>query len=232
MCTLSHTLTRSHTHISLPVFLCVPDKGPGLPLYTLRDSRDAGSGKLTKFYQTLANKCQLKLKQPIIWKSVGMFYSFPEIRVLEDNTILDSILRNIAMPSVMHGTLPISGFGEVTPEDPFDYSVSVHFWPWNQTVLLPRPTLPDDSASWLPQVQKVSSADRRVRSFTESFYASLRLEAFYCSHTHTLFLYTKWRNKNLISTRGQDRAEPAFYNRFPSPPEIWLAFQEKKKKVK
>ncbi|XP_053349065.1 dipeptidyl peptidase 4 [Clarias gariepinus] len=50
--------------------------GPGLPLYTLRDSRDAGS----------------------------------EIRVLEDNKILESILQSIAMPSVTHGTLKITGF--------------------------------------------------------------------------------------------------------------------------
>ncbi|GAA6085940.1 dipeptidyl peptidase 4, partial [Tachysurus ichikawai] len=50
--------------------------GPGLPLYTLRDSRGAGS----------------------------------EIRVLEDNKLLESILQNIAMPSVTHGTLKISGF--------------------------------------------------------------------------------------------------------------------------
>lgn len=50
--------------------------GPGLPLYTLRDSRGAGA----------------------------------EIRVLEDNELLASILQNIAMPSVTHGTLKISGF--------------------------------------------------------------------------------------------------------------------------
>ncbi|KAK2819506.1 hypothetical protein Q7C36_021152 [Tachysurus vachellii] len=50
--------------------------GPGLPLYTLRDSRGAGS----------------------------------EIRVLEDNKLLESILQNIAMPSVTHGTLKIGGF--------------------------------------------------------------------------------------------------------------------------
>ncbi|TUB36335.1 Dipeptidyl peptidase 4 [Bagarius yarrelli] len=50
--------------------------GPGLPLYTLRDSRGAGS----------------------------------EIRVLEDNKLLASILQDIAMPSVTHDTLKISGF--------------------------------------------------------------------------------------------------------------------------
>ncbi|XP_026879209.2 dipeptidyl peptidase 4 isoform X2 [Electrophorus electricus] len=50
--------------------------GPGLPLYTLRDSRGAGS----------------------------------EVRVLEDNTNLDSILQGIAMPTVTHGTLKIGEF--------------------------------------------------------------------------------------------------------------------------
>ncbi|MCJ8747610.1 hypothetical protein PDJAM_G00155370 [Pangasius djambal] len=50
--------------------------GPGLPLFTLRDSRGAGS----------------------------------EIRVLEDNKLLESILQNIAMPSVTHGTLKIGEF--------------------------------------------------------------------------------------------------------------------------
>ncbi|KAL7831512.1 hypothetical protein SRHO_G00310150 [Serrasalmus rhombeus] len=50
--------------------------GPGLPLYTLRDSRGAGS----------------------------------EIRVLEDNKNLDSILQDIAMPTVTHGTVRIGEF--------------------------------------------------------------------------------------------------------------------------
>ncbi|XP_036416128.1 dipeptidyl peptidase 4 [Colossoma macropomum] len=50
--------------------------GPGLPLYTLRDSRGAGS----------------------------------EIRVLEDNKNLDSILQDIAMPTVTHGTMKIGEF--------------------------------------------------------------------------------------------------------------------------
>ncbi|KAI5088969.1 dipeptidyl-peptidase 4 [Silurus meridionalis] len=50
--------------------------GPGLPLYTLRDSRGAGS----------------------------------EIRVLEDNKILESILQDIEMPGQTYGTLKISGF--------------------------------------------------------------------------------------------------------------------------
>uniref|UniRef100_A0AAR2JXK4 Dipeptidyl-peptidase 4 n=1 Tax=Pygocentrus nattereri TaxID=42514 RepID=A0AAR2JXK4_PYGNA len=48
--------------------------GPGLPLYTLRDSRGA------------------------------------EIRVLEDNKNLDSVLQDIAMPTVTHGTMRIGEF--------------------------------------------------------------------------------------------------------------------------
>ncbi|KAI4891626.1 hypothetical protein NFI96_025960 [Prochilodus magdalenae] len=50
--------------------------GPGFPMYTLRDSRGAGS----------------------------------EIKVFESNTNLQSILQNIAMPSVQHGTLKIGEF--------------------------------------------------------------------------------------------------------------------------
>ncbi|XP_049327079.1 dipeptidyl peptidase 4 [Astyanax mexicanus] len=50
--------------------------GPGLPLYTLRNSQGAGS----------------------------------EIRVLEDNKNLDSILKDIGMPTVTHGTMKIGEF--------------------------------------------------------------------------------------------------------------------------
>lgn len=56
-----------------------------------------------------------------------MFCSFSEIRVLEDNKILESILQNIAMPSVFHGSLKISGFGQVTPEDPGFLLVSFRY---------------------------------------------------------------------------------------------------------
>uniref|UniRef100_A0A4W4FML6 Uncharacterized protein n=1 Tax=Electrophorus electricus TaxID=8005 RepID=A0A4W4FML6_ELEEL len=37
-------------------------------------------------------------------------FFFPEVRVLEDNTNLDSILQGIAMPTVTHGTLKIGEF--------------------------------------------------------------------------------------------------------------------------
>lgn len=47
----------------------------------------------------------------------NLFNSFSVIRVLEENTNLQSILQDIAMPSVTHGTLRISGFGEVTAEE-------------------------------------------------------------------------------------------------------------------
>ncbi|XP_076841150.1 dipeptidyl peptidase 4 [Brachyhypopomus gauderio] len=50
--------------------------GPGLPLYTLRDSRGTGS----------------------------------EVRVLEENKDLESILQGVALPSVTHGTLKIGEF--------------------------------------------------------------------------------------------------------------------------
>ncbi|KAK1802376.1 hypothetical protein P4O66_022044, partial [Electrophorus voltai] len=42
-------------------------------------------------------------------EQVSSFF-FPEVRVLEDNTNLDSILQGIAMPTVTHGTLKIGEF--------------------------------------------------------------------------------------------------------------------------
>uniref|UniRef100_A0A9J7XD50 Dipeptidyl-peptidase 4 n=1 Tax=Cyprinus carpio carpio TaxID=630221 RepID=A0A9J7XD50_CYPCA len=61
--------------------------GPGLPLHTLRNSRDG-----------------------------------TEVRVLEDNKDLENTLQDIAMPSVMHGTLKIGEFGKMILPPKFDKS--------------------------------------------------------------------------------------------------------------
>lgn len=69
-----------------------------------------------------------------VWKSVNILNLFSEIRVLEDNNILESILQNIAMPSVTHDALKISGFGEVTAEELF------LFWFYSDIDTEPKPS--------------------------------------------------------------------------------------------
>ncbi len=92
---------------------------------------------------------------------------FLEVRILEDNKDLENTLQQIAMPLVTHGTLKIGEFGK--PDSTGERRIRSNNLE-NVFVLNPnvwgvfflRPLVPDDSASQIRQIQKISSAYWRV----------------------------------------------------------------------